>query len=241
VPPLANLYEEIKEMGNQINQTAATSREKEVIQHKVKAMVAKIGNIIEEAKRSEECVQGELENTKGKSIRDNQQFVQYTIPVINNRYELLEKKKEVHEKESHVSENMRTYDKRSIGKKTSRRYGSRVQILGYSHTRGLASLVQHKLGKSFEVLGIVKPAASIEEIVNTVNLNARSYTKKDVCIVWGGTRDVAKNESENGLWQMESLVSRLKHTNFMLINVPHRHDLLEWSCVNTAVKNLIGS
>jgi Txe/YoeB family toxin of Txe-Axe toxin-antitoxin module len=50
---LVNYYEEMKELGNQISQTATSSREKEVIQQKVKSMVRKIDSIIEEAKRSE--------------------------------------------------------------------------------------------------------------------------------------------------------------------------------------------
>jgi hypothetical protein len=50
--------------------------------------------------------------------------------------------------------------------------------VGDSHIRGIANEVHHKLGKSFEVLGIVKLAAYIEEIINTVNSTVSSYTKK---------------------------------------------------------------
>jgi hypothetical protein len=57
-----------------------------------------------------------------------------------------------------------------------------------------------------------------------------------VCIIWGGAQDVAKNEGKHGLRQMKKVVSNLKHTNLVIINVPHRHDLHESSCLNNAIK-----
>jgi RNase H-fold protein (predicted Holliday junction resolvase) len=55
--------------------------------------------------------------------------------------------------------------------------------------------------------------------------------------VWGGSRDVAKNEGENGLRQMKNLLIKQNHTDLVVINVPSNHDLQERSCVNSAVKN----
>jgi hypothetical protein len=49
----------------------------------------------------------------------------------------------------------------------------------------------------------VKPGAKIEEIANSLDSTVRSYTKRDVYIIWGGARDVAKNEGEQGLRQMK--------------------------------------
>jgi lysophospholipase L1-like esterase len=109
--------------------------------------------------------------------------------------------------------------------------------LGDSHARGMANELQHRLRKSFEVQGIVKPGANIKEITNTLNLTVSSLTKKDGCIVWGRTRDIVKNEGQNGLRQMKDFVTRQNHTDLLLINATFRHDLQESSCVNSAVKN----
>jgi CBS-domain-containing membrane protein len=57
-----------------------------------------------------------------------------------------------------------------------------------------------------------------------------------VCIIWGGARDVAKNKREHGFRQMKRVVSSMNHTNLVIINVPHRHDLHESSCVNNTIK-----
>jgi hypothetical protein len=82
----------------------------------------------------------------------------------------------------------------------------------------------------------VKPGAKTEEIKNPLDSTIRSYTKRYVFIIWGGARDVAKNEGEQGLRQMKKVVSNMNHTNLLIINVSHRHDLLESSCVNNAIK-----
>jgi hypothetical protein len=82
----------------------------------------------------------------------------------------------------------------------------------------------------------VKPGAKIDEVTNSLDSTIKSYTKRDVCIIWGGARDVAKNEGEHGLRQMKKVVSNMNHTNLVIINVPHRNDLHESSCVNNAIK-----
>jgi hypothetical protein len=61
-----------------------------------------------------------------------------------------------------------------------------VIILGDSHARGMTKELQHRLGKSFEVEGIVKPGGNIKEITNMFNSTVSSRTK-NVCVVWEGT------------------------------------------------------
>ena len=108
-----------------------------------------------------------------------------------------------------------------------------VLMLGDSHTRGLAKEVQHNIGKDFEVQALVKPGANIEAILNPSCSAVANLTKKDVCIIWEGTRDVAKNESNRGLRLLRNFISSHQNTNFILLCVPHRHDLEMNSCVNS--------
>jgi len=51
------------------------------------------------------------------------------------------------------------------------------------------------MGKDFIVQALVKPGANIEAIFHSTNSEVNNLTKHDACIIWGGTRDVAKNES----------------------------------------------
>jgi len=40
----------------------------------------------------------------------------------------------------------------------------------------------------------MKPGANIKSRADTTNSDISKLTKDDVCIIWGGTRDVAKKE-----------------------------------------------
>jgi hypothetical protein len=75
----------------------------------------------------------------------------------------------------------------------------RIIIVGDSHMRSCSNEVKQKVGCGFEVLGIVKPGASTEAIINTVTKDIGKFTYKDVVVVWTGTWDVAKNEPKKGL------------------------------------------
>ena len=105
-----------------------------------------------------------------------------------------------------------------------------------SHARGCAQEVQHNRRCCFEVHEFVKPGANAQMIVNTSTKTMGKLTKKDVVVVWGGTRDVGKNETDKGLRQIRNFVENHKQTNVIVMSVPYRHDLESSSCVNHEVK-----
>jgi hypothetical protein len=72
--------------------------------------------------------------------------------------------------------------------------------------------------------------------VKTTHSDLKTLTKRDVCIVWGGTHDVGRNESNIGIRALKDFVSTHDHTNVFVINVPHRYDLAPTSCINHEVK-----
>jgi hypothetical protein len=68
-------------------------------------------------------------------------------------------------------------------------------IIGDSHFRGAARNTSDYLGDKYEVMGMIKPGAGIEDIFATMNLNYRHLTKKDVTVIQGGANDVHRNNS----------------------------------------------
>jgi len=106
----------------------------------------------------------------------------------------------------------------------------KILIIGDSHVRGLSEKVRNGLDDAVSVLGIVKPNANIE--VNTTTLHLENLTKKDLIIFYGGTKDISKNESRNGLLSLIDFARRSINTNVILLGVPHRYDLSSSSCVN---------
>jgi hypothetical protein len=59
-----------------------------------------------------------------------------------------------------LTENINEHAEVAIGKMISRQTGSRAIIIGNRHVRGVAIELKHKLGKSFEVVGAIKPGSN---------------------------------------------------------------------------------
>ena len=55
-------------------------------------------------------------------------------------------------------------------------------------------------------------------------------------MLWGGTQDVGKNETNKGIHKLKHFIDSHSHTNFIVLGVPHRYDLDLNSCINNEVK-----
>ncbi|PNF15767.1 hypothetical protein B7P43_G17145 [Cryptotermes secundus] len=108
-----------------------------------------------------------------------------------------------------------------------------VLILGDSHAKRSADLIMNELSKEFGVIGIVKPGARSSDILNT-NIDKR-MTKNDIVVVWAGTNDIGKDRAKEGINNVINFIERTSHTNILIMEAPHRHDLADWSCVNREV------
>ncbi|KAJ4425563.1 hypothetical protein ANN_27758 [Periplaneta americana] len=61
--------------------------------------------------------------------------------------------------------------------------------------------------------------------------------QKDTVVIWGGSNDIARNNTDNGLRHLQQFVERNDQTNIIVMNALHRHDLPTTSCVNSEVVN----
>ena len=82
----------------------------------------------------------------------------------------------------------------------------------------------------------MKPGSNPATVTHTLNKDTGALTKQDAVVIWGGTRDVSRNETQRGLAQIREFVGKHSHTNVLVMNVPHRFDLEAHSCVNNEVK-----
>jgi hypothetical protein len=123
------------------------------------------------------------------------------------------------------------YPKVKSGKKQHR-----IIIFGDSHVKGMAAELKHNLNDDFEAIGIAKPGSTLVNIAKSTCCDTKTLKKTDVCVIWGGTNDIGKNETSAGISAMCDLVKSFKNTNVIVINVPNRHDLSPISCVNNEVQ-----
>jgi hypothetical protein len=55
-------------------------------------------------------------------------------------------------------------------------------------------------------------------------------------VVWGGTKDVARNRTQKGLIQLKNIVENHKQTNIFVMSIPHRYDIQINSGVNNEIQ-----
>jgi len=107
----------------------------------------------------------------------------------------------------------------------------RVVLIGDSHIKRCSEKISNLLDDSYNVTGITKPNAKLEAITSPIDVNVDIYTT-DGLIISGGTVDVARNETNNGLRHLTHFLKRTSSTSVIILDVPHRFDLVNSSCVN---------
>jgi hypothetical protein len=78
----------------------------------------------------------------------------------------------------------------------------------------------------------INPGTGLNTIITSAKRDIQQLPKQDVVVVWGGTKDVGKNETKQGINWIERFVETNNHTNIILMEVPHRYDLIQDLCVN---------
>jgi hypothetical protein len=111
----------------------------------------------------------------------------------------------------------------------------RIGIIGDNHAREVAGNVKHNLDATFSTSGIVCPGINVGNMIPLMTSNIKHLNRKDVMILWGGANDVYNNNSWDALKLITEFMEINKHTNIIILCIPHRHDLPEWSCVNKGI------
>jgi hypothetical protein len=158
------------------------------------------------------------------------------IPLMCNRYELLNKLIDREIKDQDVKSS-RQRNEKSKAKRKEGKTRHKVLIIRDSHTRGMAEELQHNLDKKFEVQGTVKPSCELSTILNTGIKDITNLTTKDMVVVWGGMRDVSRNEAIVGVSHIRKFVEKYNNTNVLEMELPDRCDLSASSCVNVQCKS----
>jgi RNase H-fold protein (predicted Holliday junction resolvase) len=60
---------------------------------------------------------------------------------------------------------------------------------------------------------------------------------KDFLIICSGTNYIDRNYSSNAFKNITNFVKSVNHTTIILISVPHRHDVTEYTHVNSTIKS----
>jgi hypothetical protein len=169
-----------------------------------------------------------------------------TFPRLSNRYELLCNDlvsdgapvgtQESRMETSKHAGNHKTNHKKSALKGKELKKQHKVLVVGDSHARGCATEVNHLLKDDCEVIGFVNPGSVMKYIKDKSKVKLQQLSKEDVVVLWGGSNDIAKNNSTAGMRHLLDFVTNATHTNVIVMSAPHRYDLIRNSCVNTEIE-----
>jgi hypothetical protein len=93
------------------------------------------------------------------------------------------------------------------------------------------------LDDRFDVCGVVKPGSVTGTLIETVKGDLGKLTMNDFLIVCNETNDIDRNHSSNAFTNITNFIKRVNHNNIILIYVPYRHDVTDYSHVNDMIKS----
>lgn len=112
---------------------------------------------------------------------------------------------------------------------------TRILICGDSHGRDL-SWHLNKERKTNKAVGFIKPGGRTREVLNHKNIEEENLKENDVLVILSGANDVAKNEAKEAIEGITGTIDKFSHMKVVLVDIPNRYDLKNWSCVNREIK-----
>jgi hypothetical protein len=219
---------------------------KEVIQANIDVTLVKMESLNDFKNQLETKLSwSKVATLKQKKSKYKLQDAACFFPITSNRYNLLcndtndDDKDNTHTETSKLGKPLSNRVQRERMKNHKKGYVEnkvrKVLILGDSHARGCSSEVKNKLNSEYEVSGFINPGSDMRNISESAKNKMVQLTNDDFVVLWGGSNNVARNNSVMGVKHILDLMINSSHTNVILLSVPHRHDLISDSCVNREV------
>jgi hypothetical protein len=194
---LFDLREDMLEFNNLLKSVVRSSV-KQVITYEIDVISAKITSLNDESSINNEdnkCWREVRRKNRGSANMKQDTFM---IPVIVNSFQLLNLENSYETSEGQTE--FHRIPAKARGKTVkSNKKTNKIILLGDSRARNIAKQLQYNLGQQFQVIGLVKPGSRLEDITNTMKSDLKELTNKDVCLIWGRSNDIAKNEINYGL------------------------------------------
>jgi hypothetical protein len=109
--------------------------------------------------------------------------------------------------------------------------------MGDSHLKGCAAKMIASLDACCDVCGVVKPGLANVTLMEMAKGDLEKLKMNDFLIVCSGTNDIDRNHSSNAFKNITNFIRSVNHTNIILICVPYRYDMTDYSHVNNTIKS----
>ncbi|KAG8255161.1 hypothetical protein J6590_099561, partial [Homalodisca vitripennis] len=108
-----------------------------------------------------------------------------------------------------------------------------------SHGKELAWYINkctNKSKNSYDAVGFVRPGGRASQILDHKNIDGENMKDNDILVVICGTNDVSHNEAQLAINSITDILQRYSKQKIILVDIPNRYDLIDWSCVNVETK-----
>jgi lysophospholipase L1-like esterase len=112
-----------------------------------------------------------------------------------------------------------------------------IIIVGDSHGSRSAAELEQCLDPSFKIFGYVQSGAEMKAILSSMQADIKKLRRNDVVVIWGGSNDIGRNNSNEALKHLCNFVENNQKVNIVVMAAPPRYDLMVSSCVNAEVTN----
>lgn len=114
------------------------------------------------------------------------------------------------------------------------RPSKKIKVCLYTDSQGRKVAGNLLDNENLSTTAVIKPGAKLQDVVPVGNDN---LGPDDFAVILAGSNDVSRNEAKDLHIALRKRLADLHETNVIVFSVPHRHDLVKWSCVNDEIRN----
>ena len=114
----------------------------------------------------------------------------------------------------------------------------KIILIGDSHIKGHGCNLKLLLSSNYKIYSIAKPGSKTSVLGNTAKEEISHLSHKDATVICCGSNDCDFNNFSTTVQNITNFVQANKHTNIILLNVPHRYDLSNAPHVNNTISIL---
>jgi hypothetical protein len=97
--------------------------------------------------------------------------------------------------------------------------------------------INNYLSAKFITIGWIKPGAVADNVLESLTVGLMNLKKHYMIIISTGANDVYRNNPNEALMKIVKFIQN--NTNTKILGISHRHDLVEYSCVNSAIQTFM--
>ena len=109
----------------------------------------------------------------------------------------------------------------------------KILLIGDSHIKGFADLLQSKLTKEYSLFSLIKPGSKSNVLKDSANEIVKQLSQEDLLMISSGTNGL--DNCSKTFQNLRNYLVNINHTNVLLLNIPFRFDLTNYDTMNSKI------